>query len=79
MKLNADTVIAVMTYALAILCVAAGVPKIMQMPQELGFLSNIGFSATGVSILGVLQLAGGVLLFWLSNRKALVLTRSLSN
>ena len=57
-------VIAVLIYALAILSAAAGVSKILQMPQELGFLSSIGFSQTGVSILGLLQLTGGLLLFW---------------
>lgn len=56
-------VIRILTYALAALGVAAAAPKILQMPQELEFLKAIGFSAIAVSILGVIQLAGGVLLF----------------
>lgn len=57
-----------MVYLLAILSVAAGIPKIMQQPQELGFLSSIGLSGVLVSILGVVQLAGGVMLFWSRSR-----------
>lgn len=62
---NPKTRIAVriLTYALAALGVAAGAPKIFQMPQELEFLNTLGFPAIAVSILGVIQLAGGVLLF----------------
>jgi len=63
MKSKLHIVITVITYALAILSVAAGVPKILRMPQELDFLSSIGFSATGVLILGTLQVTGGILLF----------------
>lgn len=51
-----------MIYALAILSAAASIPKILQMPQELEFLSAIGISGVGVSILGVVQLVGGILL-----------------
>ncbi|MEM7279219.1 MAG: hypothetical protein AAF385_13950 [Pseudomonadota bacterium] len=50
-------------YALAILSVAAGVPKILQQPQELGFLAALGFSNVAVSALGVVQVLGGLLLF----------------
>lgn len=55
-------VVTALTYLLAALSAAAGIPKIMQMPQELGFLAALGFPALAVSMLGVVQLAGGVLL-----------------
>ncbi len=54
--------ITIMIYALALLSVAAGVPKIMQQPQELGFLAGLGFSDVAVSGLGVIQVLGGLLL-----------------
>lgn len=52
----------VIIYALALLSIAAGVPKVLRMPQEIEFLSAIGFSAVTVILLGVVQIAGGVLL-----------------
>lgn len=58
----------VMIYVLAALSVAAGIPKLLQMPQELGFLEDIGFSAIAVSVLGIVQLSGGVLLLWKKSR-----------
>lgn len=57
-------VIKFIAYALGLLSIAAGIPKFMQMPQELGFLDSIGLSGIAVSALGIVQLAGGVLLFW---------------
>ena len=60
----------VAVYALALLSIVAGVPKIAQMPQELGFLSSIGLAGVGVSILGVVQTAGGVMLFLTRSRFA---------
>ena len=68
MKSKSHITIAVIIYVLAILSAAAGVPKIMQMPQELDFLRSIGFSQTGVLVLGLLQLAGGLLLLWKKSR-----------
>jgi len=68
MKPKPHIVIAVLIYALAMLSVAAGVPKLLQMPQELGFLRSIGFSPAGVLMLGALQLSGGILLFWPKSR-----------
>ena len=56
--------IRVMAFALGLLSVAAVIPKILQMPQELAFLDSIGLSGIAVSILGGAQLAGGILLFW---------------
>lgn len=61
-------IVTVVTYVLAMLSAAAGIPKILQMPQELGFLQHIGFSAIAVSILGIVQLAGGLLLLWKRSR-----------
>ncbi len=54
----------VLIIVLGLLSIAAGLPKILQMPQELGFLESIGLSAIFVSILGVIQLAGGIFLLW---------------
>ena len=47
---------------LVLLNVAAGIPKILQMPQELGFLQAIGLNGTMVSILGLIQVTAGILL-----------------
>ncbi len=58
------TTMRVLAYLLAALSVAAAIPKILQMPQELGFLKALGFSAIAVTILGLIQLTGGVLLLW---------------
>ena len=62
MRTGLRVLLLVAVYALALLSAAAGIPKILQMPQELGFLQFLGFSAAAVSILGIVQLAGGVLL-----------------
>lgn len=62
------TFLLLLIYALALLSAAAGIPKIMQMPQELGFLGAIGFNAIAVSLLGIAQLAGAVLLLWSKTR-----------
>ena len=61
---RARIAIRVIVFGLALLSLAAGLPKIMQMPQELEFLKVIGFSAVGVSVLGVVQVLGGILLPW---------------
>lgn len=60
----------VIAYALGLLSVAAGIPKILQMPQELEFLSAIGLTGIAVSILGAVQFAGGVMLFVARSRLA---------
>lgn len=58
-----NTITIVMIYALAFLSVIAGIPKILQMPQELAFLSVIGLSGVAVTILGMAQSAAGILMF----------------
>lgn len=68
MKPKTHVVVTVMTYLLAALSAAAGIPKILQMPQELEFLQFIGFSEIAVSLLGIFQLAGGVLLLFRKTR-----------
>ena len=45
-----------------ILSIAAGIPKVMQLPQELEFLQAIGFGPIVVSLLGIIQIVGGLLL-----------------
>ena len=47
---------------IVLLSIAAGIPKVMQMPQELEFLQAIGFGPIVVSLLGVVQIVGGLLL-----------------
>ena len=54
----------VLIVAIGVLSIAAGLPKVLQMPQELGFLESIGLTGIAVSILGVVQTAGGMLLLW---------------
>lgn len=63
MTSKSNTIISVMIYVLAILSAAAGIPKILQMQQEVDFLSVIGLSGIAISILGVAQFVGGILLF----------------
>ena len=62
MSTKAPLLIRIVVYALALLSVAAGIPKVLQMPQELGFLSSLGLAGPAVSVLGIVQLAGGALL-----------------
>jgi len=52
----------VILIVLVVMTIGAGVPKIVQMPQELGFLAHLGLQPWMVSALGVVQLIGGVLL-----------------
>jgi hypothetical protein len=47
---------------LVLISLAAGVPKIIQMPQELQFLAHLGFIPFAVTILGVIQFSGWILL-----------------
>ena len=65
---KAQIVTRVMAFAIGLLSIAAGIPKILQMPQELEFLNSVGLSGIAVSILGVAQLAGGIMLFWSRSR-----------
>ena len=48
----------------AVLSIAAGIPKVLQSGQELAFLSALGFTGSAVAVLGVFQCAGGALLLW---------------
>lgn len=68
MESRSQVIVIAVIYVLAALSVAAGIPKILQMPQELGFLNAIGFSAIAVSIFGIVQFIGGVLLLWKKSR-----------
>ncbi len=68
MKLKFPTAIDVLAYLLGLLNLAAAIPKIIQMPQELEFLGTIGLSAIGVSLLGIAQLTGGCIIPWKSTR-----------
>jgi hypothetical protein len=63
LKSTSQKLVTVGAYVLGVLSIAAGIPKLLQMPQELAFLSSLGIAGTAVSALGVIQLAGGILLF----------------
>jgi hypothetical protein len=52
----------VLTIALALLSIAAGIAKVLQTPQEVEFLQSFGFSPMLIIIFGVAQILGGVLL-----------------
>ena len=45
-----------------VLGIAAGIPKIMRMPNEVEFFETAGLGADLVVVFGLLQLAGGLLL-----------------
>ena len=68
MNNKSRVIVTVLVYILAALSVAAGIPKIMQMPQELGFLQSLRFPPIAVSVLGVVQVLGGVLLVFRKTR-----------
>ena len=53
---------------LGLLNIAAGIPKVLQMPQELAFLEAIGLNAIVTSLLGLVQFAGGCFLLWTDTR-----------
>ena len=60
----------VLLTVLVLMSLAAGVAKIMAMPQELDFLAHLGMSEMAVRCLGVIQALGGVLLVLPKTRKA---------
>jgi len=47
---------------LALLGIAAGTAKVMEIPQEMEFLLGVGLSADHILGLGVMQILGGVLM-----------------
>ncbi len=47
---------------LALMALASGVAKVMQLPQELDFFQSVGMNVTGVLALGVAQLLAALLL-----------------
>lgn len=68
MNSSPHVAIVILSYALAALSIAAGIPKIMQLPQELQFLSSIGIGGILVSVVGAVQVLGGILLVPLKTR-----------
>jgi hypothetical protein len=63
MKSKSQVFVTVAAYVLGILSLVAGAPKLLQMPQDLAFLSSIAVAGSAVSALGAAQLVGGLLLF----------------
>jgi DoxX-like family len=51
----------IMTLLMALLSIAAGVAKVMLIPEETAFLSQFGFSQPHVVIFGAVQVLGGLL------------------
>lgn len=47
---------------IALLSIAAGLAKVMQSPQEMEFLQGLGLNAFLITVFGLVQIAGGVLL-----------------
>ena len=54
---------------LVLLSVTSGITKVIQMPEELKFFRDVGFSSTILVMFGVAQLVGGVLLISPKMRK----------
>ncbi|NMP31529.1 lipase maturation factor family protein [Thalassotalea sp. M1531] len=51
----------ILTLLIALLSIAAGVAKVMAVPEEVQFLNSFGFNAMLIMIYGVIQIIGGVL------------------
>jgi hypothetical protein len=51
---------------IALISVAAGIAKIMQMPQEVEFLQSFSLNSILITMFGIVQVLGGALL---SNKK----------
>lgn len=51
----------IVNYAFALLSIAAGLPKVLRMPQEVGFFAEAGLGIAPLMLLGGLQVAGGIL------------------
>ncbi len=58
MKIANIILIAVM----ALLSIAAGLAKVMQVPKEMAFLTGLGLDNTMIFIFGAIQIVGGILL-----------------
>jgi len=58
MKVANIILIAVM----ALLSIAAGLAKVMQVPEEMAFLTGLGLDNTMIFIFGAIQIVGGILL-----------------
>lgn len=48
--------------SISLLSIAAGLAKVMEVPQEVGFLRSFRFNDTLIFIYGFVQIVGGVLL-----------------
>ena len=51
-----------------LLSMAAGIPKIMRIPQEVSFFGDVGLGEISVVAFGLVQFAGGVLLLFPKTR-----------
>ena len=51
-----------------LLSIAAAVPKLLRVPQEVTFFEKAGLAGSAVLLFGLLQLAGGILLVFTRTR-----------
>ncbi len=51
------------------LSITAGIPKLMRLPQEIGFFERAGLTDNSVVVFGLLQVAGGVFLVFRKTRR----------
>ncbi len=58
MKILNITIIAI----IALLSIAAGLAKVMQVPDEMLFLTELGLDNTMIFVFGTIQIVGGILL-----------------
>ena len=62
----------------ALLSCAAGIAKIMRVPEELEFLQQFGFSDLAIIVFGIVQLLSGILLLITKTRLIGALTALLA-
>ncbi len=57
-----NKIVLILTIVIALLSLAAGIAKVMQVPQEVEFLTGQGLSLNMIMAFGITQILGGVLL-----------------
>ncbi len=63
-----NKIVLILTIVIALLSLAAGIAKVMQVPQEIEFLTGQGLSLNMIIIFGVVQILGGILLLVLKTK-----------
>ena len=52
----------ILTWLMVLLGIAAGIAKVMQVPQEVEFLMGFGLTSISIVVYGAFQIAGGILM-----------------